>query len=161
MEQKFEFRIAPAIKQRPRFRRFGGHVSTYTPAKTRNAEAELRLFLTSSGAKLYDAKVPLFLTLTFGMLRPASAPKRVVAPATRPDIDQYIKLVLDAGNGVLWNDDAQIVSLSARKVFAVAPFVRISVVDMEGEHGQVAVAEAGRDSADDERRLGEGRAASG
>ena len=36
----------------------------------------------------------------------------------RPDIDNLIKFVLDAGNGVLWTDDAQIAVLQASKVWA-------------------------------------------
>lgn len=36
----------------------------------------------------------------------------------RPDIDNLIKFALDAGNGVLWTDDAQIAVLQASKVWA-------------------------------------------
>lgn len=33
----------------------------------------------------------------------------------RPDIDNLVKAVTDALNGILWKDDSQIVSLSAEK----------------------------------------------
>ena len=36
----------------------------------------------------------------------------------RPDIDNLIKFTLDAGNGVLWTDDAIIAILEASKVWA-------------------------------------------
>lgn len=36
------------------------------------------------------------------------------ASGTRIDLDNCIKVVLDAGNGVMWADDSQIVRLSAQ-----------------------------------------------
>ena len=35
----------------------------------------------------------------------------------KPDLDNLVKLVSDAGNGILWRDDAQIVRLGAIKVY--------------------------------------------
>lgn len=34
----------------------------------------------------------------------------------RPDIDNLTKFYLDASNGILWDDDAQVAELKARKV---------------------------------------------
>ena len=36
---------------------------------------------------------------------------------SKPDADNYAKLILDALNGVLWRDDAQVVRLFAEKVY--------------------------------------------
>lgn len=36
---------------------------------------------------------------------------------TRSDIDNHIKMVLDAGNGVLWQDDSQVAVISATKTY--------------------------------------------
>lgn len=46
-------------------------------------------------------------------LKPGRQPK-----STRPDIDNYEKALLDAGNGVLWRDDGQIWYVCQRKLFA-------------------------------------------
>lgn len=114
--QAFALPWPPTAKGRPRFVRATGR--TYTPAETRSAEAALRHLLIAQGAAAYPAGCPLVVVLTFRVRRPKSAPRRIVHPATRPDLDQYVKLVLDAGNGIIWPDDAQIVSLRAGKMFA-------------------------------------------
>lgn len=117
MRQEFELQWEPTAKGRPKFVRQTG--VAYTPAPTRNAEAAIRVLLMSQGAQLYDAGVPLVVEMIFMVTRPQSAPKSVLYPAKRPDLDQYIKLLLDAANGVLWRDDAQVVDLWARKAFTV------------------------------------------
>jgi Holliday junction resolvase RusA-like endonuclease len=66
------------------------------------------------------------MTLTFALNRPhghwsvkgelkASAPR---SPSGRPDLDKLIRAALDALTGVVYRDDAQIVMLYARKVYA-------------------------------------------
>lgn len=44
----------------------------------------------------------------------AGAPKY---PTKRPDVDNYVKFFLDAGTGVLWQDDSTIVDIRARKLY--------------------------------------------
>lgn len=48
--------------------------------------------------------------------RPKSR-KKDEHPTSRPDVDNYAKLVLDALNGIAWHDDAQVVSLSILKAW--------------------------------------------
>jgi Holliday junction resolvase RusA-like endonuclease len=38
-------------------------------------------------------------------------------PPSKPDADNYAKLVLDALNGVLWRDDSQVVRLFVEKAY--------------------------------------------
>ena len=64
---------------------------------------------------------PLAITLRFYLPRPKSAPKRRRTwPDRMPDIDKLIRLILDAMNGALIEDDARIVQLSAMKDYAEA-----------------------------------------
>ncbi len=113
--QFFAIPWPPSAKGRPRFVRRTG--VAYTPAETRNSEAAIRHLLVAEKAVLYDRDVPLAVDLRFYVPRPKSAPKRVLLPTTRPDLDQYTKLLLDASQGILWTDDAQIVTITARKLF--------------------------------------------
>ena len=62
---------------------------------------------------------PVRVRLWFWLRRPQSAPKRVLWPTTRPDLDKLIRSTLDGiGEAGVWVDDAQVVNLSAYKQFA-------------------------------------------
>jgi Holliday junction resolvase RusA-like endonuclease len=41
----------------------------------------------------------------------------IIHPITRPDLDNYIKPVLDAMNNLIYNDDGQIYKISASKLY--------------------------------------------
>jgi len=78
---------------------------------------------------------PLALEVVVYRLRPKSAPKRVTLPITKPDVDNYIKILSDSFTGIVWRDDAQIVRLRATKLFAETCRVEalISTVDSPEE----------------------------
>lgn len=46
-------------------------------------------------------------------------------PTGRPDLDNVIKCALDACNGIVWADDAAVIEIRARKVYASAPCLLI------------------------------------
>lgn len=82
---------------------------------------------------------PLEVVLEFRCVRPTRATVRRLrgVPSTRAtgDPDNLAKAVLDACNGVLWIDDAQVIDLHVRKRFAAErehPGVRILVRQVEG-----------------------------
>lgn len=60
---------------------------------------------------------PFHLDFLFVMPLAAAGPTRVYA-GTRPDIDNLNKAVMDALTGVVYEDDSQVVSVRASKVFA-------------------------------------------
>jgi crossover junction endodeoxyribonuclease RusA len=62
---------------------------------------------------------PVSLRLEFVMPRPKSAPKRVVWPATRPDLDKLTRAIGDALKGVAYRDDSQVCRIAATKRYAV------------------------------------------
>jgi Holliday junction resolvase RusA-like endonuclease len=115
--------IDPVPKARPRFTR-RGHV--YTPVTTRNYEDILRWKmkdLISSNNVLYT--MALCFTIRLFIRKPDSV-KRYY-PSVRPDIDNYVKAVLDACNGVVYKDDGQIISLTVSKAYADVPGVEILI----------------------------------
>ena len=73
----------------------------------------------------------LRVTLTFVMPRLASG-KRAL-PTKRPDLDNLLKGFLDSGNGILWMDDSQIVSLFIEKRYGDKQGVVVMVDVCEGE----------------------------
>lgn len=123
----------PVAKGRPRMTR-AGH--TYTPAKTRSYEERVAWYGVRTMGTRPSLEGPLHLVLTVIVPIPASwsGKKKEMArngelyPMTRPDLDNYIK-VLDGLNGIVWKDDAQIVCLSAVKVYGDVPGLRIAVYD--------------------------------
>ena len=56
---------------------------------------------------------PLAVAMTFYLPRPKRSKREY--PSVRPDIDNYCKAVMDALNGMIWQDDGQIVQLEASK----------------------------------------------
>lgn len=128
--QEFDLPWEPVAKGRPRVTMRGGHARAYTPAKTRTAEAALRYMLSAAGARVVPRPIPITVRAVFRLPRPASLAKRFTAPTKKPDLDNTIKTLADAGNGVLWEDDAQIVELNVRKTYGV-PGIWLVVTEVE------------------------------
>ncbi len=51
-------------------------------------------------------------------------------PTVKPDVDNYVKAILDALNGVAFKDDSQIVVLYARKIYSDNPRTEIEITEM-------------------------------
>jgi Holliday junction resolvase RusA-like endonuclease len=71
---------------------------------------------------------PVIVTLTFRMPRPAKS--KDSSPVMPPDVDKLARAVLDALSGIVYQDDGQVVVLTASKHWATPddPMgVRISV----------------------------------
>lgn len=52
-------------------------------------------------------------------------------PSAKPDLDNVVKAVLDALNGVAYKDDARVVGIHSMKVYSDNPGVLVEVVQME------------------------------
>jgi crossover junction endodeoxyribonuclease RusA len=75
---------------------------------------------------------PVALGVAFQLPRPQSLPKRVQHHTKKPDLDKLARALKDALKGVLYNDDAQVVVLYARKVYApvgAAPSAVVTIAD--------------------------------
>ena len=120
------FPLTPVAKGRGRIGVVKGRAMVFTPAKTRKAEGELRYFLGQSNPVMFDGAI--CVAIDFTLIRPASVTsKKRPWPSTRPDLDNYLKQVMDSANGILWKDDAQIVTLLCRKIYGETASVKISV----------------------------------
>ena len=54
-------------------------------------------------------------------------------PLKKPDMDNIVKVVADALNGVAYHDDTQIVSLSMEKFYSDSPRVEVSISNLEND----------------------------
>jgi Holliday junction resolvase RusA-like endonuclease len=129
MSESYRFDVTPRGKQRPRSTIQGGRKWTYTPRETQDAEDELRMLLLTKPRRSYPAEIPLRVSMVFTLLKAKSAtrPWPTSGGAHDPDVDQLAKLVMDAFNGMLWEDDAQIVELRALKQFGPLPGIDMTV----------------------------------
>ena len=79
---------------------------------------------------------PISVTLqcVFVRLRPKSTPKAVTTPITKPDLKNLVWGVEDAMDGVVFEDDSQVVSYAgSKKMFGAQPGVHVTVTWGEGE----------------------------
>jgi Holliday junction resolvase RusA-like endonuclease len=124
--QKFHIPVKPVAKARARVTRSG---FTYTPLKTKRCELDIRYYLMEQGASQWTG--PLRLGVVFNFLRPKSLTKKKALerphPTVKPDIDNLLKTIMDAGNEVLWKDDSQVVELHARKAYGDTECIELVV----------------------------------
>lgn len=139
MSRKIEFFVpgVPVGKGRPRAARRGAGVVMFTPEKTAGYEALVAA--AASNAMRVEAGPlftgPLEAALEMRIPIPASWSKAHKAaalagtelPTSKPDIDNMAKAILDACNGVVFRDDAQVVMLTATKQFSETPGVRVVI----------------------------------
>ncbi len=107
--------IEPVAKGRPRISFRDGKVRGYTPQKTQEAQDYIKAVLAEYKDKMFPAHVPVKLTVTFWRKKPKWTLKREFMPVRKSDLDNYVKLISDSINGILVKDDAQIVSVEAKK----------------------------------------------
>jgi Holliday junction resolvase RusA-like endonuclease len=117
----------------------GKHASMYTPAKTRKAEEDLRVVvqnqMRSTTTHTWFDKEPLLLICTFGLQIPKSTSKKQqrmmaageILPTKKPDLDNLVKLVKDALEGVIYGNDSQICNTRASKIYTDQPMTIITV----------------------------------
>jgi Holliday junction resolvase RusA-like endonuclease len=115
--------IEPKGKARPRTMTLkkgknAGRVIAYTPRDTVKSEDQIRRHLGDLLVK-FERDIPLRLSVTFWHQRPASCPKSRIFPTVKPDWDNEAKLVCDASNKYIWQDDAQIVTALIRKRYCI------------------------------------------
>ena len=89
---------------------------------------------------------PLALDLTLFVAIPKSTTKRDRArivegsyhPTKKPDLDNVLKAITDAMNGIVYEDDAQIVRITTAKVYSDTPRAEVSVMARADEVAGVA-----------------------
>lgn len=118
------FDIDPVAKGRPRLGRFG----TYTPAKTRTFETALAILANRKWKRpVLSGGLNMVITFHIPVLDKRLWGKNHIK---RPDIDNLVKGVCDALNGLVWNDDGQITNLTARKRYAEKGSIELEVTEL-------------------------------
>ena len=120
----------PVGKARPRLGR-GGRV--YTPKATVKAERAVAAAWRAQVGIRHTGPVHVSLANGFAVPRSIAKAERARRLATawhtqKPDIDNVVKLVLDALNGVAYDDDTQVVAVSTTKRWALLDGMTITIV---------------------------------
>jgi len=133
----------PVAQPRQRFANIGGFVKNYTSARDPvNAfKAAVRIAwsnATNQAPLVGPVRLSIAFVLPRTQARPEKVPKdlwgegRVVMPC-RPDLDNLIKSVKDALNGLAWHDDGQVWRVTATKHYAAANEQPKAIITVEPE----------------------------
>lgn len=129
----------PVPKGRPRLSTINGQARAFTPTKTRRYEDLIRL----EAGRVMDGKPqlqgPTCVRIRAFMQTPQAIAKHkvkgpsaeagVIRPLTKPDVDNFAK-VIDALNGIVWPDDNQVVELTVEKFYSTRPRLELTAVEL-------------------------------
>lgn len=125
---------APMASPRPRFRNAGKFVQTYMPSDYMKHKKELQKQMPKL---LLDGPLIILIEFHFPILKSWSKKKQQTMAGkyktTKPDVDNLIKTILDAGNNHLWVDDNIIADARGIKTYSFEPRVIIHIEKVEGD----------------------------
>ena len=143
MSSVIQFQIpgTPVGKGRPKFSRHGNFTTAYTPEKTVNFENLVKLSFLQSGCDKLPSGATLraFIVACFPIPSSTSKKKRELMAngkifhTKRPDADNIAKSVLDALNGVAFDDDSAVAMLTVVKRYAENPMTVVEISTEDGD----------------------------
>lgn len=101
-----------------------GKGNTYDTSRNKSAKLAAAWEAKSAMASHKPFKGPVKMRLSFMFEWPASYPKKRKQMChgnmkdTKPDLDNLVKLVKDALNGIVYDDDSQVCEITATKFFS-------------------------------------------
>ncbi len=122
---------------RPRVTRWG----TYDPPKCKAYKQKVGLIAKAimHGREPLAGPVKMSVLIFRDIPKSWSKKKKAAAiggaiyPTSKPDIDNLLKGIMDALKGIIWKDDAQVISVEARKSYDVIPRVWVQVSECEAK----------------------------
>lgn len=131
----YEFEIPSKIigKGRPRLNSYTGRV--YTPTRTKDYEelVEQYFLLKYPRYKTLEGRIKMDIVANFEI--PKSTTKtaktqmleNTISPTKKPDIDNIVKIILDAMNNIAFKDDTQITKISVEKKYSESEKVFVKI----------------------------------
>lgn len=127
MEKKITIKQIPVAQPRPKITRFGN----FDPAKDKKNWARIQI------SQQLDITIgdPIELHLVFYMPIPKNTSKKKkelminneIKHQKNKDIDNLIKFIMDAMNGVAFKDDRQIWNITASKLYSTEPRTEVTL----------------------------------
>lgn len=112
-----------------------GHAAVFTDSKTRAEMGAVRLIASAAmrGQPPYEGPVVLracaymAIPASFSQKKRAAAEAGELVPAKKPDADNFLKLLGDGLNQVVWRDDCQVITAVIHKRYSLQPRLSIDV----------------------------------
>lgn len=127
----------PKGKARPRFARMGKSVRTYTPAATANYENLIKLSYLRENQGMHlggalEANITGFFPVpkSESRKRKAAMLEGMLHHTKKIDCDNLAKTILDALNGIAYEDDRQICRLTVEKLYSNEPRVEVMLSEL-------------------------------
>ena len=125
MKYKFEVLGEIVGKERPRVNMYTYRV--YTPNKTKDYEFLVQQYFRMQYPKYETLKGRISINIIAYLKIPQSTSKtkiqemleNKISPTKKPDVDNIAKSILDALNGLVFEDDNQVSKISVEKRFAL------------------------------------------
>lgn len=129
----------PRGKGRPRIVKIGGFSRMATDAQTASYENLVALAAQQALGGRNPLDGPLAMSIAVKLSPAPSASRKGRAamlsgeqrPTKKPDLDNVVKAVLDGCNAVAFRDDALVVELTARKLYAETSGVDVVITHIE------------------------------
>lgn len=132
---KYEFEMPGDIvgKARPRMNTRTG--KTYTPTKTKDYEYLLRQWFVMNypNFETIEGRVAVSIIAYFDIPKSTSKKRKMemlkvnISPTKKPDIDNIVKIVLDAMNKFAFKDDTQVTRLEVEKIYSKTPKIYVKI----------------------------------
>ena len=132
---KYEFEVIGDIKGKARPRVNTYTCKAYTPTNTKDYELLVKQYFKIK----YPRFVPLENRLAVKIIATFKVPKTttkkdreqiekgLISPTKKPDIDNIVKIILDALNQMAFKDDTQITKLEVEKIYGEEEKVYVAI----------------------------------
>ena len=131
----YEFEVPGKIIGKGRQRQNTYTGSIYTPTRTKDYESLIMQYflLKYPRYKPFEGRVQVEINALFEV--PKSTKKadkelmlsNQINPTKKPDIDNIVKIILDAMNGIAFKDDTQITKINVEKTYSIQEKVQIKI----------------------------------
>jgi len=135
MKIKLKFDIKPMAKQSFRTTRSGQKYLDPSVIKYRKAIRNMAIAqMRNQKAEKIEGAVNM--NIVYAFRRPQSLSKKerneidggkTVPKTTKPDIDNLTKAILDALNGIVWKDDAQVTQINIQKIWSAKDQIEVEI----------------------------------
>ena len=135
MEVIFEVPGQPKGKERPRWTMVSNTSIVYTPRNTRGYEDMIKTYYKINNFKAFKKDDALEVSAIAYYQIPKKTKKSnkllmikvEMLPTKKPDIDNIMKVVLDALNGIAYHDDSQVCKVNFMKMYSEDPRLKILI----------------------------------